>query len=203
MFEVKIRDVNFAVTFSFFAVCALIFLSPATELHNFFAAIMCCFFHETGHLFFMFLFGEKPLAITLTGAGIKITPKNFSTLPWQDILILLGGCIFNFLAGIFWLICGKSEFFCCMNFLLAAFNLLPFSYFDGGRVLKIILGEGIVYRIIRSIFLYAEIFLCIFMLIGKIINLSLFAVMCSVIFSDIICEKRLKFKRKQAEIPHN
>ena len=198
MFAKKIFGINFGVTFSFFAVAALIFLSPETVVGEFFKALGCCFLHETGHLFFMLLFDKKPEEVTLYGGGIKIVPQSgISCFMWQEILILLGGCIFNFIAAVICYFVEFDCFFVCMNFFLAAFNLMPFAYFDGGRVLELILGEKIILVIIQKLILVMEILAGVFMTINGRISISFLAVMLFVIFSDVICDICKKYHKSR------
>ena len=126
--------------FSFPAVIALLLLTggKTDELP---LMLLCCVLHECGHLMMMLLLRRRPEAITLYGGGIRITPQ-VGRMGSQsgDIAVLLAGCAVNFLlAAAGYLACSMSPF-TQTNLLLGVFNLLPFSYFDGGRVLNILTG---------------------------------------------------------------
>ena len=149
MFRVKVRRVWLEVSFSFPAVLALMLLTGGANARELMTALLCCALHECGHLFFMLIFRRRPEAITLYGGGIKITPPRGRLDSFgRDLAVLLGGCGVNFLlAGVGW-ICGGLTFFVEVNLLLGTFNLLPFSQFDGGRVL----GGGVGRRV-RALFM--------------------------------------------------
>ena len=127
LFEIKLFDIRFGISFSFFAVTALIFLCGDALLSNIIMALFCCFFHELGHIVFMILFSDKPEKIVIYGGGIRITPKSTKlNAQYKDIIILLAGCVFNFAAaGFIFAFCGLN-FLCEVNIMLGVFNILPF-----------------------------------------------------------------------------
>ena len=140
MFRVYIRRVRLCVSFSFPAVIALVLLTGGADTNELLTALVCCALHECGHLFFMLVFRRRPEAVTLYGGGIKITPPRgrIDSLP-RDIAVLAGGCLVNFLLAAAGALFGAGDFFIAANLLLALFNLLPFDYFDGGRILALLL----------------------------------------------------------------
>ena len=130
LLSVKIKGVTYGISFGFFAVTALLFLCAEMETGKFLSAFLCCVLHESGHIFFMLLFGRTPGKIILYGGGIKIVPQTDRLISQTgEIIILLGGCLFNFLASVIGFISGRIDFFCLANIFLGIFNLLPFRFF--------------------------------------------------------------------------
>ena len=187
LFSVKIKGVYFGVSFSFFAVAALLFLCADSQTDKIFTALTCCFFHECGHLFFMLLFGSKPERVTLYGGGIKISPfSDRLTSQNREILILLAGCIFNFICAAVWYLFKGLDFFCEVNILLGVFNLLPFKYFDGGRVLEMLLDGGKAYDLVKALFLFMGAVCIILMLINNIVSISFMLTFAFVVLDETV-----------------
>lgn len=163
MFCITFWRVRLGVSFSFFALAALLLLrgTPPAQLA---AALLSCLCHEMGHLLFMLIFRRRPESIILYGGGIRIvpprTPKPLSL--GREAAILLGGCGVNFLLWGLFTIAG-AEFFAQVNLMLGAFNLLPFSCLDGGRALALLTnGRGT--DIVRAVFI---------LLIAALLSISL------------------------------
>lgn len=189
MFQVKIKGITFGVSFSFFAVTALLFVCGGALTENILTSLLCCFLHELGHLIFMFLFSNKPESIVLYGGGIRIKPKTDRLLTkTQDIIILLAGCGVNFLCGLIWLRFFGFGFFCAVNILLGVFNLLPFKYFDGGRVLEILFDGGTAYDVIRAAFIFMTAVCIILMNLNGAVSVSFMLTFCFVAASEILYE---------------
>lgn len=186
MFSVNIRGVKCGVTFSFFAVLALIFLCQSASLEKIAVTLMSCFFHECGHLFFMFLFGRKPESIVAYGGGIRITPRsNVQGGMRQDIIILLAGCGVNFICAGVWYALFGFGFFCRVNLLLGIFNLLPFKYFDGGRVLdELFTGRAL--DIVRAVFVALVAVCVIQMALGGILSVSFLLTFVFIAVSELL-----------------
>lgn len=163
MFSVTIKGVRWGAAFSFFAVTALVCLYDGIDLCKLAVVLSCCMFHELGHLFFMILFGRKPKSVILYGGGIRITPNDERlTADNEDIIILLAGCAVNFTLAVVWLLLAGADFFFGVNLMLGIFNLMPFKYFDGGRVLQKLVSHK-AYMIIRLLF-FAMGMVCIWLM---------------------------------------
>lgn len=187
LFSIKIKDIKFGVSFSFFAVIGLLFVCGRAMTENIFTALICCFLHELGHLTFMFLFSDKPESIVLYGGGIRIKSGGQKLLPQnREIIILLAGCGANFLCALVRLAFGGLDFFCTVNILLGVFNLLPFKYFDGGRVLEILLKGGRTYDLIRALFIFLWAVCVILMILNGSVSLSFILTFCFVVISEIL-----------------
>lgn len=140
MLNIDFRGVRLCVKFSFFFVIALLALTEGFEEVRLFAALGACVCHELGHIFAMSAFGSAPEEIALYGGGIKITTQGeqFFGRGVQTV-ILLAGCAVNFVLAAVFFITGAPRVLWLVNVVLGCFNLLPFSYFDGGRVLELYL----------------------------------------------------------------
>lgn len=129
--EIKIK-------FSFIAFNALIFLLREPEMiFGFYAA---CMLHELGHAIAIFASGGAINRIELSCFGIKITadqPKS----PVSGIIILLSGPAVNLLTYFLLEISGADGYLSIYSLAEGLFNLLPYSFLDGGAVLELI-AEG-------------------------------------------------------------
>jgi Zn-dependent protease len=152
LYEIKIKGIRFGVAFSFLAVVGLLCTGGGTG-RTVLTALVCCLLHELGHLTFMLLFSRKPESVILYGGGIRIKPSAHCGSQTEDIIILLSGCAVNFACALGSLHISGLGTFSRINLILGVFNLLPFGYFDGGRVLQLIIGDGRWYDIIRACFI--------------------------------------------------
>lgn len=188
MFAVKIKGMIWGVSFSFFAVTAMIFLCTDASSKNIFTALVGCALHECGHLVFMFLFDKPPEKVILYGGGIRITPsKNNMLSSTREMIVLLAGCGFNFIGAGIWFALKGLDFFCEVNLLLGIFNLLPFKYFDGGRVLEMLLVGSAAYDHIRAFFIFLGAVGIILMNLNGMVSISFMLTFCFVVFSEVIC----------------
>ena len=163
MFRIKIRGVWLGVSFGFPAVIAVVLLAGGTDILKLMTVLLCSVMHECGHLAFMLFFDRTPEAVTLYCGGIRITPRQGRIDSFgRDMAILLAGCGVNFILAGLGLLFGGMTFFVRANFILGAFNLLPFRYFDGGRALEMLAG-GRTARAVQSVFIILFAVLIIFM----------------------------------------
>lgn len=187
LFGIKIKGIEFGVSFSFFAVIALLFVCGGAQTENIFTALLCCALHEMGHLMFMFLFANKPQSIILYGGGIRIRPSVGKMLSKnQDIIILLAGCGVNFICALVWYMLYGADLFFGINMLLGVFNLLPFGYFDGGRVLKIVLDDSAACDIIKAVFIFMSAVCIILMNLNGVLSISFMLTFCFVAASELV-----------------
>lgn len=122
------------ITFGFFFVIAVTALSGLSGIWP----LAFCVFHELSHLFAMHICGVKALSIRFYGAGIKIDSCGISSLKKSaQALIYLSGPASNFLAAVV-----LKGYLRQINIVLFVFNMLPISYFDGGRLISVVLGEN-------------------------------------------------------------
>lgn len=155
MFCFDIKNVKVGVSFSFFAVVALIFIWQGGAADRLFVILFSCCIHELGHVIMMCLFSVPPKSIMAYGGGIKICPdKSKMISEWQEILILSAGCLVNFTAA-FIIFCTRGEvtYFVYANLFLGLFNIMPIKYFDGGQILSVVFNDSAIVRVIRLAFI--------------------------------------------------
>lgn len=95
--------------------------------------------HELGHLFVLWLFGERPEAILLQCGGIAIHHRSRLT-PAKEAAALLAGSGMNFVCAAVSLWAGWMFSFGC-HLLLGVFNLLPMESLDGGKLWRLFLRK--------------------------------------------------------------
>lgn len=131
MISFTLKNFRISLTFGFFFVSAITTLS---EDRLGALALLFCLIHELGHLIAMKILGAKVEEIKLYGAGISIKSGGVSLLsPIKQAAIYLAGPAANLFSAM--VLKGAPS---AINLCLAGFNLLPISYFDGGRLLSLI-----------------------------------------------------------------
>lgn len=134
MLTINLKPLRISLTFGFFFV-----LGITTLRENSLGAwsLLFCILHELGHLFAMLVLGAEISEITFYGAGIRIISDGISERPplHQAVIYLCGPAVNLALAAV---LRGEPS---AVNLFLGVFNLLPLSYFDGGRLAALILGD--------------------------------------------------------------
>ncbi|MCD7772400.1 MAG: hypothetical protein LUH23_10015 [Oscillospiraceae bacterium] len=126
MLTLRILKTDLRIGFGFLLVTAVSFLEPNGVTGT---CLFFCFVHELGHLLAMKLFGARVTAIRFYGGGIGISADTEELGKPARLLIYLAGCLTNFA---FALILRDP-----INLVIALFNLMPVSYFDGGMILQL------------------------------------------------------------------
>ncbi len=190
MLEFNIKDYKIKLSFSFFAVLAVLFF-----IGNNFAvvtALLCCFIHEFGHMLMMYKFCVPVTEITLYGGGIKLkTESNRLYSKKSEIYVLLAGAGVNIIC--FFIFRRILTQFAYTSLVLGLFNLLPYKYFDGGRVLKLVFEDSVsvamnsAYKVIRSVLVLLTICVIILMIYKRITNFSLIITLIYIVVSEILC----------------
>ncbi len=139
MFEFTFRNVKIRFHFGFFATVAVLMVSSNSLYTHF--AFCSCILHEMGHLVAM-IFTKEPISqLAFCGTGIKLVQKrNESYVKFEkEALILASGCLVNFCLFIAFISssCYNVAMFGATNLLIGIFNLLPFSFLDGGKLLNL------------------------------------------------------------------
>ncbi len=175
--------------FSFFALFAVLFYS--NEYLKILTALLVCIVHETAHLMAMLSYDCKPQRILFYGGGIKIVPDCRIISYEREMIIDLAGCFVNLICGIVLLRFGIFTSFAQASVVLGIFNLLPFSCFDGGHILKLIFENKLNenydfwYKIIVKLMCFAILFAGIYCFVYFKINLSLAVTICYIIISEL------------------
>lgn len=136
-------------------------------IESFLVILSAVIVHEFGHIFFIKLCKAKITRVDIEVLGALIV-YDYTDLD-ADILISLGGIVFNFFAaavGTTFFVFDKDLYllvFICANLAFAFFNLLPIAGLDGGRALNACLLKkkdiDIAERLTNKISMGAKIFL--------------------------------------------
>ncbi len=136
MLKIDIKGFDFEITFGFFFTLALTSLKD-NDLGV--MSLIFCILHELGHIAAMKISGIGFEGIRLYGGGIKISARGLDFMPKiTGIIIYLSGPAVNFILAA--LLKNEAR---AVNLALGAFNLLPVSYFDGGKILEALVGRKI------------------------------------------------------------
>jgi Zn-dependent protease len=180
MLEVNIGAVRVRFYFGFFAAVLFYFFFGQADSLGISAALTCCILHELGHLTAMCLLSSPPDKICFYSGGIKIIPSFCGAESrGAQTVILAAGCAVNFLlALISWLL--ELKFLTEINLALGVFNLMPFAYFDGGRILELYASERVrtAFVILFAILLFGAV------AVSQSVNLTLAAVLAFALCSE-------------------
>lgn len=186
MLSFKFLNTKVKISFSFFAVLALISLWENALAADLIIALTCCILHESGHLICMHAFSQTPSEIVLYGGGIKI--KNISkklVSSNAEIMILFAGCVVNiFVCCLAVLISKDFNRFSSANLFFGLFNLMPIKYFDGGRIISKIFNDSYAVKLIRLIFIIGFAFVIIIMIINQHFSLSFILTFIYIVISE-------------------
>lgn len=185
LFKLKIKNTTYGISFSFFFVIALVTICSATQTEKLLMTLVSCALHELGHLVLMTAFGSSPQEIVVYGGGIRITPDNKQLSKYHELAVLFGGVAVNFALCLLSYMANGGGFFCQVNFLLGALNLLPFRYFDGGRILAL-LANGKVCEFFRAVFILLSAVAMIHMILHGTVSISFAATFCFIVLSEVI-----------------
>ena len=151
--------------------------------------------HELGHVIFARLLGVKVKNIYIYPlGGVSKFNMDLNINPIKELLILLGGPLFQFLSlFLIYLFKDKKEVIIIYHYSILLFNLLPIYPLDGGRLINILFQIFISYkRSIKLSIIFSYLLLLIIILKsnlkGNIIIMIIF------LFSLIIKEsKRINY----------
>lgn len=185
LFKLKVKNTTYGVSFSFFFVIALVTICSATQMEKLLMTLVSCALHELGHLVLMTAFGSSPQEIVVYGGGVRITPDNKQLSKNHDLVVLFGGAAVNFALCLLSYMANGGGFFCQVNFLLGALNLLPFRYFDGGRILAL-LADGKICELFRAVFILLTAVAMVYMILHGTVSVSFAATFCFIVLSEVI-----------------
>lgn len=199
---VKLWGSRFRLTFSFFALITIMFLTAEEKI------VAVCLFssllHECGHLCFMYAFGEKPCEVVFGAFGIRIERRCQSPISYQkEALISLGGVLVNFLLAFLFLLIflanGSQTAFIAVfvNLFIAGLNLMPVGVLDAGNFLRYILlvkydeeKTAKVLSVISDAAVCIFCVFCIFFTLFVSVNVSLIAVCVYLIMINLTERKK-------------
>lgn len=182
--KLKLFGTDIYISFLFAATVSFMLATDRTGLML--PTLFAVLIHEFGHLFCMWAGGCAPKEIRLVPAAVQIV-EGFPKSSAHGVWIIIAGSLANIAAASalfinFYL--GGAEVslrFALLNFVLAAFNLLPVSGLDGGRLLCMILcRRKDLYSALRTVriitgVLAAAVFLFgVFLAVRGKLNISVF-----------------------------
>ncbi|MBR1592356.1 MAG: hypothetical protein IJ666_05020 [Ruminococcus sp.] len=133
----KIGRTEIIIRFSFLLFNGLVFLFRDSGIILSFYAV--CLIHELGHITAIIFSDGEIKSVELSGYGIRIeTSPVFSV--FGGLAVLLSGPLANIIT--FFLLC-KSDIFNFLSVLSlweGIYNLLPFSFLDGGCAVRLIIS---------------------------------------------------------------
>lgn len=175
MLEISVGKIKIAFSFTFFAVIAAVTLWDSSWGFRIITALICCVLHELGHIAAMCLYCAPPEKITFYAGGIKITPRSGRlTSVGRSAAVLSAGCIVNLMLALaVKILFGRLSYFGQVNLFLGVFNLMPFKYFDGGRILSELFGDSRVCSYARAVFIFVFAAVLIKMLAAGSVSISL------------------------------
>ncbi len=137
MLHLRVLDVKVSVSFWFAALFAGLYAVGDAEkaLVFFYAAAL----HELGHVAMMLLSGDRVSEVGFYLGRIEIKRRESEPLGDKSLLLIyLGGILSNLISAAVCFSLGGRALAVC-NLMLAAFNLAPCRFFDGGRCLSLAL----------------------------------------------------------------
>lgn len=194
---ISVGKLNLKFNFSFFAVIAFLIFADTSGMAV--LSLTACILHEGGHLLAMALCGIYPDKITFYGGGIAIDKLGMEQISdCRRLFILSAGCMVNFLISSTYFFDPENEMiqvFSAVNLLIGIFNALPIGYFDGARILQILLvrfmrpsAANIVKKIIgalcSAVIIVGIVYYCIFS--GKTVSISLGFAMLYLIIAQFV-----------------
>lgn len=145
----NILGIRFSVSYLAVFLVTFSIVSATTGQDLVFLCILCAVFHETGHLIFICVYGNKPEKIVINLFEVRIcTPYGIMSKK-ADIMIASGGIICNilflvFAFTIYYLFSQDYLYdFAMCNLFIGGMNLLPIESFDGGQILYLCLHDVI------------------------------------------------------------
>ena len=150
MYSIKVKNITFGISFSFLALVGFLSLAGGEAREQLLLCLCCCAFHELGHFAAMVLLGVKADALILYGGGMLIKRKQgITSSNLADSIILIAGPLANALLAFLLLLFGFSGA-AGYNMFCAVFNLLPFTYFDGGRIVSLLFHDSRAVEFIKN-----------------------------------------------------
>lgn len=129
---------------SIFSVFTLLFVLIGQGFTYSIIFISAVSIHEASHIFFLSIFGAEIKRVTLYPFGIDMDCDTKRLSYKKELIVVLSGSFTNLLfaltsyAVLSFFPSPPLLFFIICNTFLALFNLIPLSFFDGGRALRLL-----------------------------------------------------------------
>ena len=199
---IKFSDKLYISIFSFFALIPVIICQGIVYSFIFVSAIAI---HEFSHIFFLNHFGVPVRKIAVFPFGIDINADTSRISYKKELICTLAGSFSNILFALFGgVILSVSPsplllFFVICNIFLGTLNLIPMSFFDGGKALRLLIYDAIhpdtafyVYRFLDIFSAAIFISFSIFLIFISNFNFSVCAVMLYAAISTLSNQNRQK-----------
>lgn len=124
---------------AFFAFCLCYDIRTAA------AVFLSVAFHETGHIIFILMFGDRISEIRVDPFGLTIKRCGKVRSCVHNVLIYLAGPLFSFILSAVCFLYGDT-YTAQISLFYGIINLLPVSVFDGGKALTVILQKHLPLR---------------------------------------------------------
>lgn len=158
------KKIRFSFSFGFFFVLA--FLCTDSSILAAYSLVFCVI-HELAHLFAMREFGAEVTEVSFYGGGIKISSHGLSELgKAQQLAVYSAGCITNISMALIYLVINSAEL-ALINLCLAAMNLLPISYLDGGKILSILFPQKV--KMLKSLSFITAVLVVVLFVFGVVL----------------------------------
>ncbi len=156
----KIRLGNLNIFISIPLCCAMTAVIILDTSQTVVLGCLSAVLHELGHLMFMKKYDSFPKSIKISLFDVAIIDDNRKNLPLkQELLIILGGVMMNFIFGALFLVLFlyfNYDFLLITagaNILLLVYNLLPVDTLDGGQALYLLLSSRLSEELTEKIML--------------------------------------------------
>lgn len=142
---VRLTSRVYVSVFSFFAFAFFVFGQGVSYSAVFMSAIVI---HEMSHIFFLHLFKAQIKRVTVFPFGIDIFADTLRLSYKRELISTLAGSFANLCAaamGCFLFMTVKRPlllFFVLCNLFLGIMNLIPLSFFDGGKAARLIIYDA-------------------------------------------------------------
>ena len=194
MKNIKINYLTYYLLILYF-MCGLI----KTGIIVFFIVLI----HELGHVFFAKIFNFKINSVTIYPfGGYTKLEKDINTSFYKDILLSLGGIIFQVILLLIFNILYKNmylskntiDIFNQYNSLIMLFNLLPIIPLDGSIILENILSKFFSYKLSIKLNMYLSIFfLFIFFLFNYKYSLNNYMIIMFLLYKILENKKNINY----------
>lgn len=141
---IKLSENVYVSIFSFFA---LVFFVSGQGMVYSGTFLLCILLHELSHILFLHIYKAEITRVSFYPFGIDICADTSRISYKKELICTLAGSISNLLfaaAGCVFLKVFPSPpllFFMLCNLFLGSINLIPLSFFDGGRAIRLILYD--------------------------------------------------------------
>ncbi|MCD7811340.1 MAG: hypothetical protein LUG91_05770 [Ruminococcus sp.] len=137
--SLTIGGVRLRIDFTFLVFSAMLFL--LRDSRTAFAFLTVCLVHESAHAAVLRLVGGRLSEIIFLGMGIRMIPQRNKLLSAKrELAVLLAGPAANLVLFAAFSLKDSGNYFAFLNLCAALFNLLPYSFLDGGAALNLLFG---------------------------------------------------------------